>query len=128
MPWSSAIIVSIVFIFVAKPEDIKFILQKTRLIVEYLSEFKREIISHLNIDVTNNKAELNPSPSKYLNDVACDIEDEMQFYLQKIINITGYYEGDYTLQQVKLQYQKLMKLKIEEETNKQQSEQWIHKI
>lgn len=122
MPLSSAIIVSIVFIFVAKPEDIKFILQKTRLIVEYLSEFKREIISHLNIDVTNNKAELHPSPSKYLNDVACDIEDEMQFYLQKIINITGYYEGDYTLQQVKLQYQKLMKLKIEEETNKQQSE------
>ena len=115
MSLSGIIVVFIVGIFVIKPEDIEVIIRKARLLVEYVLDLKREITSHLNIDIIAKEVKQNHSIDHH--DANCNIKDEMQFYLQKIININGHYEGDYTLEQVKSQYYKLVQLKIQEESN-----------
>jgi hypothetical protein len=113
------IIAFIVFILMVKPEDIKLIMQKASFVFGYLSEFKKEFISHLNIDITNLTDDVNTGQPQCFDERGYDPQNEIEFYLQKIINIQGYYEGDYTLQQVKVQYNTLMRLRIEEEINKQ---------
>jgi hypothetical protein len=117
MSLSGIIIVLIVSIFVIKPEDIEVIIRKARLLVEYALDLKREITSHLNIDIITNEVQQHKSIDHYAHDANCNTKDEIEFYLQKIININGHYEGDYTLEQVKSQYYKLVQLKIQQESN-----------
>jgi hypothetical protein len=120
MSLSGIIVVFIVGIFVIKPEDIEVIIRKAKLLVQYALDLKREITSHLNIDILAKEVKQNHSIDQYMHDANCNIKAEMQFYLQKIININGHYDGDYTLAQVKSRYHKLVQLKIQEESNIQQ--------
>lgn len=99
------LLIVIISLLVMKPEDIPKILAKIRQIKSFITNTKKEILSHLDVD--NNKL------SK--KSLSADLEDEMEqmnFYLQKIANLDSEYDGEYSLPLIKDHYRKLVKDKM----------------
>jgi hypothetical protein len=88
-----------------KPEDIPKILAKIRQIKSFISDTKREIMSHIDLDID---ASLKNSKSEHLEHEM----EQMNFYLQKIANLDSEYEGEYSLSLIKKHYRKLVKDEI----------------
>lgn len=92
MSLTQTLIVLFIGIFMMKPNDILMIIKNIKNIKNYLAN-------------TNDQID-DSSTSEQLN-----------FYLQKIISIEGYYDGDYNLTVVKEKYNKLVKSVINNDLN-----------
>ena len=98
-------IVIIVAIIALKPEDYSFVLKQARRLYKYFTSFKSEIESELE-KIAN------------IEDEESD-KDQINFYLQKIMEHGEVYNGEYSLSSVKAFYHKLIvKNKIERKKDK----------
>ncbi|XVN41065.1 MAG: DUF2672 domain-containing protein [Rickettsia endosymbiont of Argas persicus] len=88
MTLAQALVVLFIGLFAIKPKDIPVIIRKIKDIKSYI----------MNISQSNDLPKT----------------EQLNFYIQKIINIEGYYDGDYDL--VKEKYNKLIKSIIENST------------
>jgi Sec-independent protein translocase protein TatA len=98
MSLSELLVIIIVGVLLLRPEDFPEILRQLRKFQSFISSIKKEIFSHVNL-------EQEPIISK-------KNIDEVNFYLQKISNLQGGYEGEYSLEEIKKHYQYLIKQQI----------------
>jgi Protein of unknown function (DUF2672) len=94
MSTSELIVVIAIAVVVMKPEDIKLVLQKLYNIKNYINKIKNNIWQDLGLD----------------QNIASPLEDEakeLNFYLKKIIDADGNYDGDYSLNSIKDRYEKI---------------------
>jgi Sec-independent protein translocase protein TatA len=87
------LVVLIVAFLVLKPEDVPHIAKKLKDCYNFFTATKAEITSYL---------DLSQKPSIKVDD---DI-DQINFYLEKIANLGGKYEGEYSLTEIRDYYQK----------------------
>lgn len=102
MSFGELLVVAIVAILVMKPEDIPIILQKFHQLKSYFANIKQDISAYLNKELAVDK----------------DLREEFEqinFYLQKIIELNGTYEEEYSLQKVKAKYHQLIAQKMSKE-------------
>ena len=102
MSLGEMLVVMLVALLVMKPEDIPTIIKKFRALRMYFSNIKNQTLSYI-------KKEL-----EFDDDLLKDDFEELNFYLQKIINIEGHYDGDYSVPKLKAKYNELIKSKINE--------------
>jgi len=98
MSLSEILVILIITLLILKPKDIPIIIKTTQQLIGYLRNLTAEFSSHLHNSQDNN----------------CDTQDEIKFYLQKIIDINGTYEGDYSIKHLKSKYHELIQLKVQE--------------
>ena len=94
LSFSEILVILVICILVLKPEDIPIIAKKFIEFKNYIFGIKKELIA------------------KVHQDVYTEIEDnaqEINRYLEKIIELEGKYDGDYALSSVKKKYIKLIK-------------------
>lgn len=92
-------VICIVCLLVMKPEDIPKILKKFREMKAFISDTKREIVSHLDINTA------------IIDKSGCMLESEVEqinFYLGKIADQGAEYDGEYDLTSIKKYYRKIM--------------------
>ncbi len=99
MSLSEILVVILVAILVAKPEDIPVIIKKIQKFKLYISNIKDQALSYLTEDVKIDDIILDHSP------------EQLNFYLERIINMQGHYEGDYSLKELKARHNELIQLK-----------------
>lgn len=87
MSLTQTLIVLFIGLFVIKPDDIPMLMRQIKQIKSYFSNVGSSEVEQLN------------------------------FYIQKIINIEGYYDGDYNLAAMKEKYNKLVKSVINNDLN-----------
>lgn len=87
MSLTQTLIVLFIGLFVIKPDDIPMLMKQIKQIKSYFSNVGSSEVEQLN------------------------------FYIQKIINIEGYYDGDYNLAAMKEKYNKLVKSVINNDLN-----------
>ncbi|HJD65108.1 MAG TPA: DUF2672 domain-containing protein [Rickettsia endosymbiont of Diachasma alloeum] len=87
MSLTQTLIVLFIGLFVIKPGDIPMLIRQIKQIKSYFSNVGSSEVEQLN------------------------------FYIQKIINIEGYYDGDYNLAAMKEKYNKLVKSVINNDLN-----------
>lgn len=87
MSLTQTLIVLFIGLFVIKPDDIPMLIRQIKQIKSYFSNVGSSEVEQLN------------------------------FYIQKIINIEGYYDGDYNLAAMKEKYNKLVKSVINNDLN-----------
>lgn len=104
------IVVLIVGFLVAKPEDFPKILSKFREIHAFITNTKKEIMSHL-----DPISELEKSLQSDISSNLDEEMDQMNFYLEKIANLGVEYEGEYSLSSIKEHYHKFVKNKVRQE-------------
>ena len=93
------LVICIVAFLVIKPEDLPQIVKKIKDFYNFFTKTKTEIISYFDLD---QKSDI----------VADDDIDQINFYLEKIANLGGGYEGEYSVSKVRDHYQKLVKESI----------------
>jgi hypothetical protein len=98
MSLGEIVVVLLVALLVVKPEDISTIIKKNQEIKSYFGSLKSQAMFYL----------ISGANSNFDDE---DIE-QLNFYLQKIIGINGYYNEGYTLQELKHNYSQLIKLNI----------------
>lgn len=96
------LVIFMVAFFVMKPEDLPLIIEKIRDFYNFLTRAKMEISSYFDLDqkddiVTDNNLE------------------QINFYLEKIANLGGKYDGKYSVNKIRDHYQKLVKESIKAE-------------
>ena len=96
----------VVAFLVLKPEDLPQIAKKVKDFYSFFTRTKTEIMSYFDLN--------------HQDTVVVDDLDQMNFYLEKIANLGRDYEGEYSLNNVKDYYQKIIKdsIKSEIESNK----------
>lgn len=99
MSLGEMLIVALVAIIVAKPEDIPVILKKIQQFKSYFSNVKNQALSYLTEDIKIENVTLENTP------------EQLNYYLERIIDIQGYYEGDYSLKDLKAKHNELIKMK-----------------
>lgn len=107
MSLAEVLVVIMVALLVMQPNDIAVIITKTQQLKAYLAKTKREIFSYINKELQIDKNKL-------------DNLDELNFYLQKIITITGSYDGNYSIEQIKERYHQLVKREINQSKDNDQ--------
>ncbi|MDA9163340.1 DUF2672 domain-containing protein [Rickettsiaceae bacterium] len=95
------LVVFLVCFLVIKPEDIPKILAKFKEIRSFITNTKKEIISHIDPDVEKKPMD--------------DNMEQMNFYLAKIAKIGIEYEGEYSLKSIKEHYRKIVKDQIKKD-------------
>lgn len=105
------LVVIIVALFVLKPEDLSKILNVLKNIKAYISDFKKQLNSYINYSL------IDDSQSKEIKDEV----NQINFFIEKIIEIEGEYKGDYSLASVKEKYNELIKDKINKQINNELS-------
>ncbi|WP_341763993.1 DUF2672 domain-containing protein [Candidatus Tisiphia endosymbiont of Beris chalybata] len=134
MSLGEILVVMLVAMIITKPGDIPVIIKKVQQLKSYLSDIKQQVISHIIVNsgefgarsdgatpIYNRQAlsddVTNCSSIDYTQDM--EIEDnrienspeQLNFYLERIINMQGYYEGDYSLKNLKAKHKELIELK-----------------
>lgn len=104
------VVVLIVGFLVAKPEDFPKILCKFKEIRAFITNTKKEIMSHL-----DPVSELEKSLQSDISSNLDEEMDQMNFYLEKIANLGVEYEGEYSLSSIKEHYHKIVKDKVKQE-------------
>jgi Sec-independent protein translocase protein TatA len=92
-------IILIIALLVIKPDDIPIIIAKIIELRKALNDFVQSFTSQFNLE-KNSIAE---------NDI-----ERINFYLQKITDLGINYEGEYSLKEIKRNYNKIVKQKITE--------------
>lgn len=105
MSISELVVIFVVAFLVLKPEDLPQIAKKLKDFYSFFTRTKTEIMSCFDLNH---------------QDAVVDDLDQMNFYLEKIANLGRDYEGEYSLNNVKDYYQKIIKdsIKSEIESNK----------
>ncbi len=105
MSISELVVIFVVAFLVLKPEDLPQIAKKLKDFYSFFTRTKTEIMSCFDLNH---------------QDTVVDDLDQMNFYLEKIANLGRDYEGEYSLNNVKDYYQKIIKdsIKSEIESNK----------
>lgn len=100
MSLGELLVVIFVAIIVTRPGDIPIIITKIQQLKLYFSDTQNKIRSYITQDIgMDNSIMLENSP------------EQLNFYLERIINMQGYYEGDYSLSNLKAKHNELIKLK-----------------
>ncbi len=104
MSLGEILVVMLVAMIVTKPEDIPVIIKKIQEFKLYCSAVKNQALTYITKDLKiDNDIDILENDAEQLN-----------FYLEKIINIQGYYDGNYSLNELKAKYDKLIKIKSTE--------------
>lgn len=103
MSFGELCVVAIVAIIIMKPEDLPIIIKKIKYARKYIAHLKIEIINYFDKELRIDHKELE-------QDV-----DEINSYIKKIINLGSDYKGDYSLEDVKDKYKRLVTEKINQE-------------
>ncbi|WP_375327221.1 DUF2672 domain-containing protein [Candidatus Tisiphia endosymbiont of Nemotelus uliginosus] len=99
MSLGELLVVILVAIIVTRPGDIPIIITKIQQLKLYFSGIQNKIRSYITQDIGMDNSMLENSP------------EQLNFYLERIINMQGYYEGDYSLNNLKAKHNELIKLK-----------------
>jgi hypothetical protein len=93
------LVIFVVAFLVVKPEDLPQIAKKVKEFYKFFTKTKTEILSYFDLS--------------HQNSVAVDDDiDQINFYLEKITNLGGEYEGEYSLNKIKNYYQRLVEQSI----------------
>jgi Sec-independent protein translocase protein TatA len=106
------LVVLIVGILVAKPEDLPKIAAKLKEIRAFITNTKKEITSQITSILDEDSDEKEKE-----QDFASEME-QMNFYLEKISSLGSDYQGEYSLSEIKSHYQKLVNDQIKFFTKK----------
>ncbi|MEY3197533.1 MAG: hypothetical protein RLZZ59_904 [Pseudomonadota bacterium] len=85
-------LILIIGLFVLKPQDMKAIGKFIKTTMDYLASFKKDMWKMLDEEDANNQKN----------------SEQINMYLEKIIKISGKYDGEYDLGSVKAYYHKLL--------------------
>lgn len=107
MSLEEILVVLVVAILVMKPQDIA-------VIIKQLKRFKHQIRDMQNTALSYIDDEFKKIDEVSQDNLQQDDVEEINFYLEKIINIDGKYEGDYSAQHIKAKYRELIQQKIDE--------------
>lgn len=102
MSLGEILVVMLVALIVMKPEDIPIIIKKIQEFKLYCSAVKNQALVYITKDLEID------------SDIVENNAEQLNFYLEKIINIQGYYDGNYSLDELKTKYDKLIKIKSTE--------------
>ncbi len=102
MSLGETLVVILVAMIVMKPEDIPTIIKKIQEFKLYYSAIKNQLLTYVTKDLKINSGILVDNP------------EQLNFYLEKIINIQGYYDGNYSLEELRARYNELIKIKSTE--------------
>lgn len=98
------IVVVIIAILVAKPYDVKYLLKQIYSLKLLLQRGYHEILSSLDLD-NKEDDDYNNHTLNLISNTNSDIDkskvDQMNFYLQKIVEQGETYHGDYNLRSIK---------------------------
>lgn len=93
------LVIFIVAFLVIKPEDLPQIIKRIKSFYSFFAKTKTEISSYFDIDQKD--------------DIVIDDDiDQINFFLEKITNLGGEYEGEYSVNKIRDYYQKLVKESI----------------
>ena len=95
MSFSELLVVFFVGVFLIKPADIPTIYKKLREIFLYFNTVKNEILKELDKLAPDTKDDH-------------DSREQINFYLQKIMELDEVYNGDYSLNDVRAFYHRLL--------------------
>ena len=95
MSMGEVLVIILIAILLIKPKDIPIIIDKVKDCAKFFRKLKAEIFSHFD-------NELN-AQDKLLQDEFEQV-DRINFYLEKIIQIEGKYEGNYDIDSIKDKY------------------------
>ncbi len=96
------LVIFVVAFLVVKPEDLPQIAKKVKDFYKFFTKTKTEILSYFDLS--------------HQDSVAVDDDiDQINFYLEKITNLGGEYEGEYSLNKIKDHYQKIVQESIKDE-------------
>jgi Sec-independent protein translocase protein TatA len=101
MSLEEILVIIIVAILLIKPEDLPIIFTKIQSFQQYLAALKRDLYSSLN-HITKESVALKQDTQ------------EINFYLHRIIDIVGFYDGDYSIESLKTRYNELVQQALEE--------------
>lgn len=100
------LVVVIVGILVAKPDDLPKIATKLKEIRAFITNTKKEITSQIN-SIFDEDSEKNDKEQDFDSDM-----EQMNFYLEKISALGSDYQGEYSLSEIKSHYRKLVNEQI----------------
>lgn len=119
MSISELLVVLIIALVVTKPQDLPAILKYFKQAKTYLSSLKGQIFKQLQEhipDLNDISDDTKGQESTKSGQIAYkDSPQELNFYLEKIILLQGFYEGDYSKEALKAEYNKLIKMQITKE-------------
>ena len=98
------LVVFIVGLLLLKPEDMPKVISKITEFKSFITNTKKEIISHIDPEL---KEDIKPQSKEETK--------RMNYFLEKIIQLEGEYNGDYTIKDLKAHYNKLIAKKIKDE-------------
>jgi Sec-independent protein translocase protein TatA len=100
MSFSEILIVILLAVIILKPEDYISLIKNLRSIYKYIRSFRLEI-----------ENEISKITEEDDNKIS---SEEVNFYIQKILELNEKYDGDYSLEDAKAQYHRLLlKTKID---------------
>lgn len=102
MSLGEILVVMLVALMVTKPEDIPVIVKKIQQFKLYCLTIKKQLLLYITEDI-NTDSSINENDAELLN-----------FYLQKILSIQGHYDGNYSISELKKNYDRLVKMQITE--------------
>jgi len=100
MSLGEILVILLIAMLITKPEDIPIIIKKIQELKLYCTNFKNQALHYITNDLEINA------------DILASNPEQLNFYLEKIINLQGYYDGNYSLQELKMTYDELIKQKI----------------
>lgn len=95
---SEIVIILIVIVLVTKPTDVPIIIKNIKFLFTYLTALKHDFFNFIDTKV------LDEEDKKH----QVDNLDNINFYINKIIEIEGKYDGEYNLAAVKAYYHKTL--------------------
>jgi len=95
------LVVLLVCFLVVKPDDIPKIFTKFKELRSFITNTKKEILSHIDPDYDKSPIE--------------GSIEQINFYLAKIAKIGAEYEGEYSLEAIKKHYRKITKEQIKKD-------------
>ncbi len=96
MSLAEILVVILVAVLVIKPEDIPVIIKKIRHFKLYCSSIKNQALESITKDL------------KIDDNILEENIEQLNFYLERVINIQGYYDGNYSLKELRSKYNELM--------------------
>ena len=102
MSLGEILVVMLVALMVTKPEDIPAIVKKIQQFKLNCLAIKKQLLLYITEDIKKDSS-INENDTELLN-----------FYLQKILSIQGHYDGNYSISELKKNYDRLVKMQITE--------------
>lgn len=102
MSFGEILVVMLIALMVTKPQDIPLIVKKIQQFKLYCLALKKQLLLSVSEDLHTDL------------DFIEDNTEQLNYYLQKIINIQGYYNGNYSIAELKENYDRLIKIQVTE--------------